>query len=296
MRLRLPLRLEVKPRRAAAVLHEMQPRRALLAATFTALALVALTFGKQLVRMVPTASADEALPPGATVPVLVELFTSEGCSSCPPAEDELSRLESAQPIPGVRVVPVGFHVDYWNNLGWTDPFSTAAWTERQREYAQAGSRGTGLYTPEAVVQGGRDCVGSDDSALRSLVRQAAALPAAHVVLTRSTATSAPNEVRVSVNVTSLPAGTPGDQAELRLVLVERGVVVDVPRGENGGKRLHHVAVARDLAMVGRVSGGGGTSEGTLTVPPASRRDALGVIAVVQERLSRRVLGVGTLDL
>jgi hypothetical protein len=238
------------------------------------------------------ACADEPPPGQPPVPVLVELFTSEGCSSCPPAEEELTRLAHDQPVAGARIVPVAFHVDYWNELGWPDPFSAPRWTNRQREYDP--SHGGHLYTPQAVVHGGRDCVGSDDRSLRGLVRDAArtGTPAAHVTVTRGRETDA---LHVSVGVGALPPVSPGDQAELQLVLVEHDVVVDVPRGENAGKRLQHAPLAREVANRGVVAPAGGTFEAAFAVPSASRAEKLGVVAMVRERSSHRVLGVGFID-
>jgi hypothetical protein len=233
------------------------------------------------------ARADAAEPP---VPVLVELFTSEGCSSCPSAEDELSRLEAEQPIPGVKVIGVALHVDYWNDLGWADPFSSSKWSDRQHEYDR--SRGGRLYTPQAIVQGGRDCVGSDDGTLRSLLRYAGGAPQARVDVTL--AAGAPAAVRVSVHVQGLPPVTSGDVAEVRVMLVERGITIDVPRGENSGKHLRHAPVLRDLASAGVLTSGAGTFDASLAVPPSGRRENMSVVALVQERASGRVLGVGTL--
>ncbi len=234
------------------------------------------------------ASGEAATPPAT---VLVELFTSEGCSSCPPAEEELSRLEAEQPVAGARIVAVGFHVDYWNDLGWADPFSSIAWSDRQRAYD--GSRDGRVYTPQAIVQGARDCVGSDDGALRSLVRQAAATPGARVSVAMSPVASEAARLRVAINVAGLPPSTAGDAAEVRAILVERGLVVDVPRGENSGRRLRHAPVARDLASAGVITGSAGSFDATFAVPPGSRRDALEAVAIVQEPGTRRVLGVGT---
>jgi hypothetical protein len=244
---------------------------------------IAVVLGAHRMTAVPDAHADVA---PARVPVLVELFTSEGCSSCPPAEDELARLDVDQPVDRARVVTLAYHVDYWNDLGWPDPYSSAVWTARQHVYDRDGQ----LYTPQAVVQGERQCVGSDDSTLRRLVGAAAARPAARVsVASRAEG----NAVRAAVTVAALPSVSTGDRAEVWAALVERGVENLVARGENAGRRLRHAPLVRDRGVAGVVSGGGGSLDVVLTVPEGARRDALGVVAVVQEARSGRVLGVGT---
>src|SRR5437762_4458580 len=106
----------------------------------------------------------------AALPILVELFTSEGCSSCPPADAVLARLHQKQPVPGVQLLVLSEHVDYWNNLGWRDPFSDALFTDRQGRY---GSR---IYTPQAVVDGRIDVLGSDEQGIIRAATAAAAEP------------------------------------------------------------------------------------------------------------------------
>src|SRR3954462_2451752 len=107
-------------------------------------------------------------------PVIVELFTSEGCSSCPPADLLLNHLQQAQPVPGVQVISLSEHVDYWNQLGWTDPFSSAGFSERQKQYANI-FRGDGVFTPQMVVDGKSQLVGSDSQkALRAITEAAKA--------------------------------------------------------------------------------------------------------------------------
>src|SRR5207244_6474025 len=96
----------------------------------------------------------------AALPILVELFTSEGCSSCPPADAVLARLHEKQPVPGVEIVALSEHVDYWNYIGWRDPFSDEQFSDRQSRYAKAVGRGR-VYTPQVIVDGRLDVLGSD---------------------------------------------------------------------------------------------------------------------------------------
>ena len=105
-------------------------------------------------------------------PVVVELFTSEGCSSCPPADELLAKLDKTQLIAGVEIIPLEFHVDYWNELGWTDPFSSSLFSERQNSYARAFGNGR-IYTPQMVVDGGAEFVGSNSGRAYEAIRRAA---------------------------------------------------------------------------------------------------------------------------
>src|SRR5580704_490614 len=117
----------------------------------------------------------------APTPVVVELFTSEGCSSCPPADLLLRRLEKEQPVPGVEVIPLSEHVDYWNQLGWKDPFSSGRFTDRQRQYADVFHK-DGPYTPQMVVDGAPEFVGSDGPRALKTIAEAARRPKASVTL------------------------------------------------------------------------------------------------------------------
>lgn len=222
-----------------------------------------------------------ALPVGGSrVPVVVELFTSEGCSSCPAADAALRELENAQSVPGVEVIALGEHVDYWNRLGWKDGFSSPAYTERQRQYAIG--FGTGSYTPQAVVNGRYEFVGSRTAELAASIAKAAKMPQAilSVVISGGTA---------QVRVRSLPAGTAA--AQVLLAITESGLASQVGRGENSGRLLRHASVVRQLLPLGKVN-----ADGTFTANPAMKLSAdwkrpnLRVVALVQEVDSRRIVG------
>jgi hypothetical protein len=222
-------------------------------------------------------AAVAATPTSAGTPVLVELFTSEGCSSCPSADRLLARLAADQPVPGALVVPLSLHVDYWNHLGWKDPFSSPQYTERQGAYARRfGSPGR-VYTPQMVVDGRTEFVGSDERAARRAIGESAREPKA-IVRVVPNATGA---ARVTV------ADVPGD-AEVFIAVIEDGIVSEVTSGENAGRRLAHMAVARNLFAAGRVDP---TGRFDATVPVESGRAARRVLAFVQERGTGHVLGV-----
>ena len=129
----------------------------------------------------PTMKSTADAPAGEApkTPVLVELFTSEGCSSCPPADDVLARLEQDQPFPNVEIIALGQHVDYWNYLGWSDPFSAPAFSQRQGDYARAFAR-DGVYTPQMVVDGRAEFPGGNGAKARGAIIDAAKSPKAIV--------------------------------------------------------------------------------------------------------------------
>jgi hypothetical protein len=219
--------------------------------------------------------------PAVRVPVVVELFTSEGCSSCPAADAALRELEQAQSVPGAEVIALGEHVDYWNRLGWKDGFSSAAYTERQRQYAQG--FGTGSYTPQAVVNGRYEFVGSRTGELATTVAKAASAPQAAVAVTLVGSTA-------HVRVTSVPAGT--TTTEVLLAITESGLASQVGRGENAGRLLHHAAVVRQLMPLGKVrTDGTFAANPELTVNTNWKRPNLRAVVLVQEVASRRIVGV-----
>ena len=212
-----------------------------------------------------------AATPTAAVPMVVELFTSEGCSSCPSADAALRELERTQPVPGVEIIALGQHVDYWNRLGWKDPFSSAQFTQRQRWYAEGFNAGS--YTPQAVVNDRYEFVGSQKNTLARTVAQAAQMPRATVSLAR--AANGTLQVRVS----NLPTGIKA--ATVELALTETGLSSQVGRGENSGQLLRHAAVVRSLRTLGSV-GADGTFSGSvpLTLNPGWKAANLRAVTLV----------------
>lgn len=225
--------------------------------------------------------------------VVLELFTSEGCSSCPPADELLRRLIREQPIPGVEVVALSEHVDYWNRLGWKDPFSSSRFTERQEEYAQHFD-GNGMYTPQAVIDGRWQVVGNDWQAVRKALVAAADAPKATVdVQTRTT----DGRVSVSVTVADAPRDPSGD-VDLMLAIVENGLSVDVKHGENARRRLEHDAVVRKLERIGTLSRGAhsGTFTATVSVAPDWSAAKLQAVVFLQQRRGARIVGASAAGL
>jgi hypothetical protein len=223
----------------------------------------------------------------ARTPVLVELFTSEGCSSCPPADVLLSRLQQSQPVDGVEVIAVSEHVDYWNRLGWTDPFSSAALTERQRQYATV-LRGDGVYTPQMVVDGSAGFVGSDSGQALRVIAGAARISKAGVALS-----CGGNPLALAVRIDKGPAA----DADVTLALTENGLQSNVTRGENRGRMMAHAGVARSLMVIGRAKKQQPFSaESKLAIEQGWRRENLSAVVFLQDRGSRRILGAGRIAL
>jgi hypothetical protein len=197
-------------------------------------------------------------------PVVLELFTSQGCSSCPPADRILDKLARTGALGGKQVVPLSFHVDYWNDLGWRDPYSLPAWTERQYEYSRAlGDQR--VYTPELVVGGASGMVGSNMTAIALAVGRAerpALLPV--------TAVWSPRKLAVTATA---PAN-----ADVLVAVFETARTNKVPRGENSGETLAHRNVVRRLERVAS-AGQAGTLE--VAIDPAWSQ--VGAVVFAQRR-------------
>ncbi|MBS2025709.1 MAG: DUF1223 domain-containing protein [Deltaproteobacteria bacterium] len=219
----------------------------------------------------------------ARVPVLLELFTSEGCSSCPPADVLLAKLQAEQGLEGVEVIALSEHVDYWNYIGWSDPYSSKQFTERQRTYAPRISGGR-VYTPQAIVDGEYNLVGSDGPGVRQALlaaaqrkRGTASLEVKPAAQPRADHADKGALVSVALALGGLPA-----DGEVWLAVVEDGLVSKVTAGENEGRTLPHAAVVRSLRRVGSTKDRGFTSVEEVRLDGAWKREALRVIAFAQE--------------
>jgi hypothetical protein len=176
--------------------------------------------------------------------VLVELFTSEGCSSCPPADALLRQLDGKTISSGQLVVGISEHVTYWNNLGWTDPFSASAYTDRQNSYGSR-FRLDSVYTPQMVVNGERQVLGSDRDAILRAVRETDHSGALTVHIKSASVSGDTLVVRYSVR-----GDTARQDADLFAVVADDTDESQVQRGENSGRNLTHVSVARSITRIG----------------------------------------------
>jgi hypothetical protein len=213
-------------------------------------------------------------------PVLVELFTSEGCSSCPPADVLLQNLDRTQPISGVQLIVLSEHVDYWDDQGWHDPFSSHALTQRQSAYADR-LRLASPYTPQMVVDGSLEFVGSD----RGRATQALEKVLGHKISLRISSVKVENgKVRAHIETYLMPS-----KAEVFVALALDHAQSHVLRGENGGHHLEHVAVVRTLSSLGNVAKATAFAK-DVNFALDSSAQGYRLIAFVQEPNQGRVLG------
>lgn len=233
----------------------------------------------------------ESLEPMAAetnAPVVVELFTSQGCSSCPPADRLVAEVASRPEYAG-RIIALSFHVDYWNRIGWEDPFSSPAWTERQHTYGRA-LRLDNVYTPQTVVNGVRQFVGSDRAEFERAIEKAAAPLAS----TSVSAVRDGSKIRATAKATFERAPEASEYFVV-VVLTEREITTVVTRGENSGRTLVNDHVVRRLETPARLRGKVGSSaDGTVEfdVDPSWKVENLEVVAFVQDPKTMKIVGAG----
>lgn len=218
--------------------------------------------------------------------ILVELFTSEGCSSCPPADALLRKLDSQPVVPAAEIVVLGEHVDYWDGIGWRDRFSSRDYTDRQAEYARK-FHTSGPYTPEMVVDGRHEFVGNDTRKL-----EAALVDATHQVKTTvhiDVEAAGEGAVTAKIDTGALPAGK--KHADLYVAVADNADETNVGGGENSGRKLEHVAVVRHLQKVAKVGPEGiQKKEVKLRFPNSENPNQMRVIVFLQEPSYGDVVG------
>jgi hypothetical protein len=234
------------------------------------------------------AATGAAAPSSDSRPVLLELFTSEGCSSCPPADEFVQKLDTLQPVPGTQLIVLSEHVDYWDHEGWKDPNSSPMLTERQGAY----DRGLGLgtpYTPQIIVDGAKEMRISDSKQVESAFQQAAATP----------------KLAVRIGAVNVDAGNPAllrarveadacadkHNADVYLAIALDHVNSQVLRGENGGRHLIHVAVVQQITKIGKLQNGKGFAEDVqVKLKPGIDPSNIRVVAFVQASGQGKVFG------
>lgn len=216
-------------------------------------------------------------------PVLVELFTSEGCSSCPPADALLAKLDHGQPIDGAEIIVLGEHVDYWDNLGWHDRFSSHQYTDRQSLYCGR-LRVEGPYTPQMIVDGTDQFVGNDAAHAVRAIQHAAQDPKVKLILSQPVVDGR----KISASVSASAVQTKGD---LYAALVDPTDSTEVRGGENGGRRLQHVGVVRSLQRVGSLKDLGAKPVSfSLTAPGDAKPGEMRVVVFAQQSGQGAVVG------
>jgi hypothetical protein len=224
----------------------------------------------------PLAHAQASSATTARVPILVELFTSEGCSDCPPADAFLQDLDQ-QPFPGLDMIVLSEHVDYWNHDGWKDPYSSSFFTERQVTYEKELSLKS-PYTPQMVIDGSTQVLGSRRAAAADAFNKAAAAPKIDLRLSAVSVDSS-NNVHAHIE-TAVPVS---QKADVYLAIALNHAEQQVSAGENKGRSISHVGVARTISKVGSIKKNQAFAEDVhLKLPPDTQASNLRIVAFVQQ--------------
>ena len=221
-------------------------------------------------------------------PILIELFTSEGCSSCPPAERNLAYFQTEQPFENAEIITLALHVDYWNYLGWKDKFASPLYTQRQRVYDRKFRTGN-IYTPQMVVDGEQQFVGSDLKKAKKAIRKA--LKKKKALIDISVVGG-----KIKLNIQGIPLRK--ENASIYLAIAEDNLSTRVKRGENAGKNLKHVSVLRNLKGLGMIQEDKNSFEieTPFQIESDWKKKNLTATVFVQGNSSRKVYGVKRISL
>lgn len=221
-------------------------------------------------------------------PVLIELFTSEGCSSCPPADGLLKQLDAGQPIPGAQLIVLSEHVTYWDHDGWKDPNSSSLLTDRQNSYEGVLGETT-VFTPQLIVDGTHQVKVADARQIQETLQSAAATPKISLRI-GEVAVDAGNPATLRTHIETA-ANFEKHDADVYLAVALDHVESQVLRGENGGRHLIHVAVVQELAKVGKLPRGRSFAQDVqIKLKPGTDPKNIRLVALVQESGPGRVLG------
>ncbi len=239
-------------------------------------------------------AASDVVPAASPAAVLVELFTSEGCSSCPPADALLQQLDRWQPVAGAQLIVLSEHVDYWNHDGWTDPYSSHFFTERQNAYSDHFRLAT-VYTPQMVVDGNREFTGSNGRLAIQACQKAAGFPKIPIRISlispEKISQENPATLRAHIEADALDESYKLKRADIYVVVALNSAESQVAGGENKGRHLSHVAVVQSLTKVGSVKKGKNFAQDvSLKLEPRTDPGRVRIIAFVQESGQGQVLG------
>ncbi len=218
---------------------------------------------------------------------VIELFTSQGCSSCPSADHLLSQTISEAKNDGRKIFALSFHVDYWNRLGWADPFSAKEYSQRQRTYA-AQLNDNSVYTPQMIVNGSRQFIGSDEHDLKDALNKSLniAPAAAFKTLTASLQKNVPPQVKFSL------AGNYGG-CNINFALISLSETTSIKRGENGGLTLTNENIVRQFITVPA------TAEGIINFkisPLPSSVSNMAIVAYLQQTSNLKIIGASMAEI
>jgi len=216
---------------------------------------------------------------------VVELFTSEGCSSCPPADALIARLQKEST--GKPIYILAFHVDYWNRLGWKDVFSDAAYSQRQQQYSKW-LNSSEVYTPQAIVNGRTEFVGSEENTLRSALKTGLMAGAKNGIVL--------NNLKSSGDKINLQNQTEGEtnNSSLVIALIEKNATTKVGRGENAGRSLSHVQIVCNLQSVMLRNNPSGSV--SIAAPVGFNAESFEVIAFIQNNTNGMITGATRAEL
>jgi len=214
---------------------------------------------------------------------IIELFTSEGCSSCPSADAVLSRLKREQPVNGVKIIPLSESVPYWDYIGWKDPYAKESFTARQKEYCQKLASDS-LYTPQAVINGKAQTTGSNYSEILRLV---GATSAATDIAIDGNLEGYGNRLKLTARL-QLPTKADRSNLKLEAFVVEDNLTSNVTRGENAGAKISHDNVVRDLLSLEQITADNQVFIKTINMQPGWNPKNLSIVITVQDKTTKAI--------